>query len=268
MFFFNNLTLPRTVQSLILFTCVILIFGIDETEGMSELSKQDIHTIYEQSWQMLSRIHIDKTGLDKAIELYEKVLRIAPHDRDIHWKLSEAVFKKAEIMGDDEKSLAIYKKALSYAKEARDLHPNSIEAHFWVGCCAARVAEIINGIRSLPMLITAKAELKLTIELDSDHRFAILARAILAAIYTKTPWPLKDIRKAEQFAREAVAKDPNLTLARITLAKVFMQQKNFMNARDQTVKCLTIAKPTYVWDAELYNWPEARQILKEIDQYE
>lgn len=268
MFCSHNHKAASIVKALIFSICIIIVFGSGESVGMSELSKHDIHAIYDRSWQMLSRIHIDRTVIDKAIVLYEEVLKMAPHDRDIHWKLSEVTFKKAEILGNDEQSLVIYEKALGYAQAARDLYPKSIGARFWVGCCSARIAEILNGIRSLPMLHQAKTELKLTIELEPDHRFATLARAILAAIYTQTPWPLRDIEKGERFAREAVEKDPNLTLARVTLAQVFLQQKNYTHARNQAVKCLSIDEPTYVWDAELYNWPEARRILQEIDHHE
>ena len=251
--------------SLFLFLYLIPAIGFAETERFSALSEMEINKIYDQSWHILSKIHIDETGLDTAIELYRKVLRLAPYDKNIHWKLSEATFKKAEIMRNDEKSLEIYKIALGYAKEAREAYPNSIEAHFWVGCCSVRIAEIINGVRALPMLSEAKSELKYTIELDTDHRFAILARAILSAIYSETPWPLRNTKKAERFAIESIDKDPNLTFARVTLAKVYLQQKKYLNAHDEAVKCLSIVEPTYIWDAELYNWPEARRLIKEIE---
>lgn len=268
MSFYDHFALQRRALSLFLIICLIPVFGFAKTENVPILSEKEIHKIYEQSWQMLSRIHIDKTGLDKAIELYEKVLKIAPYDKDIQWKLSEATFKKAEIFGQDENSLEMYKKALNYAKDARDDFPNSIEAHFWVGCCSARVAEINNGIRALPMLNEARSELKITIKLNSEHRLAILAKAILSAIYIGTPWPLKNTKKAELFAQEAVEKDPNLTFARIMMARVFLQQKKYLRARQEAVKCLNIVKPTYIWDAELYNWPEARRLLEEIDKNE
>ena len=250
---------------LFLFICLVPLIGFAETERLPTLSEKEIDRIYDQSWQMLSRIHIDETGLDKAIALYEKVLSMAPYDENIHWKLSEAHFKKAEIMGNGEKSLENYKIALGYAKEAQEAYPNAIEAHFWVGCCSIRIAEIIDGVRALPMLNEAKSELKYTIEIDTDHRFAILARAILSAIYSETPWPLRNTKKAERFALASIDKDPNLTFARVTLAKVYLQQKRYMNAYDEAVKCLSIAKPTYIWDAELYNWPEARRLIKEIE---
>lgn len=263
--FLNYLDIRMRACFMIILLCLVPSIGFAETESFPALSEMEINQIYYQSWQMLSRIHIDETGLDAAIELYKKVLSLAPHDKDIHWKLSEAFFKKAEIMGNDEKSLEIYKIALGYAKEARESYPNAIEAHFWVGCCSIIIAEIINGVRALPMLNEAISELKYTIELDTDHRFAILARAILSAIYSETPWPLRNTKKAERFAMASIEKDPNLTFARVTLAKVYLQQKKYLNAHDEAIKCLSIVEPTYIWDAELYNWPEARRLIKEIE---
>jgi len=254
------------VKAVVFSICISTILANGVRAGMSTLSKEEINAIYTESWQILSRIHIDPTALDRAIGLYENVLKIAPGDRDIHWKLSEVTFKKAEILGNDEKSLVIYKKALDYANIAREKYPKSIGARFWVGCCSARIAEVLDGIRSLPLLNQAKTELRVAIKLEPDHRFATLANTILAAIYTKTPWPLKDIEKAEKFALVAVEKDPNLTLARVNLAHVFLEQGKYADAREQAFICLNLSEPTYVRDAKLYNWPEARRILVKIDQ--
>lgn len=255
-----------TTKQFLLLLCIISICCFAELAEPSTLSEQEIQNIYNQCWQLLSQIHIDKTGLDKAIELYQKVLAVAPHDRNIHWKLSESTFKKAEAMGNDERSLEIYKNALNYALIARKSYPDSIEARFWIGCCSARIAEIINNIKSLSIIKEAKTELKLTIELNPKHRFAILASAILAAIYTDTPWPLRNLKKAEQYAKKAVAEDPNLTLARLTLASVFKKRKKIKLAKEEAIRCLNIIEPTYIWDAELYNWPKARRLLTEINK--
>ncbi len=265
---YHRVSASGIIKTFLLFFYVIPNFCFAETETMSQLSEQEIRSIYDKCWQLLTRIHIDKSGLDKAIELYEKVLAVAPHHRDIHWKLSESTFKKAEAMGNDEKSLVVYKKALNYAKIARKAYPDSIEAHFWVGCCSARIAEIIYGIRALPIINEAKTELKLTIELNPDHRFAILAAVILAQTYTDAPWPLRNLKKAEQYAKEAVRKDRNLAYASVTLARVFKKQKKKTRAREEAVRCLTILEPTYIWDAELYNWPDARRLLSEIDNHQ
>ena len=256
----------RTAHIFLLFFCAIPNPCLADMDGGSPLTDQEIDTIYSRGWELLSRIHIDKSGLDKAIALYEKVLADAPDNRDIYWKLSEITFKKAEAVGNHERSLEIYKKALNYAKTARKAFPDSVEAHFWVGCCSARIAEIINSIRALPVINEAKDELKLTIELKPAHRFAVLAGAVLAAIYIDMPWPLKNLKQAEKYATEAVEKDPNLTLASLTLAKVFKKQKRYGDAREEASRCLAIGKPTYLWDAELYNWPDARRLLDEMEQ--
>jgi len=263
--FYHYVRLTGIILLLLLFFSKMPFHCFAETDWKTQLSEQEIQSIYARCWQLLSRIHIDKKGLNKAIELYKQVLEAAPHNRDIHWKLSECTFKKAEAAGDGENILKIYKEALNYAKTTKKAFKDSIEAHFWIGCCSARIAEIVNGITALPTINEAKTELRMTIELNPDHRFAILAGAILAAIDADTPGPLRDLKKAEQYAMEAVQKDPNLTLASLTLSKILLQKKKITRARKELVRCLNIRKPTYVWDAQLYNWPKARQILSEID---
>ena len=194
------------------------------------------------------------------------MLESVPEDRDIYWKLSEMTFKKAEAQGNDEENREIYERALAYAKTARDRHPDSVEAHFWVGCCSAKIAEIIGNIRASLIVNQAIRELELTIRLAPQHRFAVTGAVILAAIYTDSPWPLKNLRKAERYGLDAIGKDPNLTLASVKLAKVYAQQKNFDRAREEALRCLGTTEPTYIWDAVLYNWPEAESLLKEIDR--
>lgn len=259
-----NMKINIFIAYFLVLSCICPIC-IVKAESYRGLSNQEILSIYEDCWELLSRIHQDTSNLDKAIELYNQVLAAAPEDKDIYWKLSEMTFKKAEATQNEKERIEIYKNALKYAKTAKKNHPDSIEACFWLGCSSARLAEIINGISALPMINVAKKELVIAIKIQPEHRFAILADAILAAIYAGMPWPLQDLEKAEHHAREATRKDPNLTLASVTLAKIFKQQNRFSESRKEAIRCLNLKAPTYLWDAVLYNWPDARQILRSIE---
>ncbi len=232
--------------------------------GAAEDQAEQTRRIYERGWYLLSQIHVDKSGLDEALQLYKGILESAPDEKDIYWKLSEMTFKKAEAQLNDAENREIYETALAYAKTARDRHPDSVEAHFWVGCCSAKLAEIIGNIRAAGIVKEAIRELETTIRMDPEHRFAVAGAAILTAIYTDSPWPLRNLGKAQQYGLQAVDKDPNLTLARVKLAKVYAQQKDIDRARLEALRCVNTAEPTYIWDAVLYNWPEAECLLEEI----
>ena len=91
------------------------------------------------------------------------------------------------------------------------------------------------------------------------------SNAVLAAIYLGMPWPMSDNKRAEKYAAEAAKKDPNLTLASVNLGKAYLSLKKYDKALAELNRCLSTKSPTYVWDAELYDWPGARKLLKEIE---
>ena len=256
--------------SVLLITYFVLFHGLaaavsDEPNQGRNLDEQEIQQIFDRGWRAISQIHIDKNGLDEAILLYHKVLASYPRHKDIHWKLSEITFKKAETISTPEISIKLYEKSLDFAKTALDLNPHCFESHFWVGCCSARLADMYSTIRAAGIIGDSISELKRAIATDPDHRLASTAKAILAAIYLQMPWPMRDLAKAEEFARAAVSQNPNLTLASLHLANVYAKRKAYRKALQEITRCLSIEQPTYIWDAELYDWPAARKLKLAIE---
>ena len=214
---------------------------------------------------MLSQIHRDKSGLEKAIKLYRKAAAGSPTHRDVHWKLAEGLFKKAEATDNEDDRKILYEEALSQSRKSLELNPDSIEAHFWIGSTSAKLAEMVGTFSAIGVINEATKELKLILEMDPNHRFSIIAGAALAAIYSQAPWPMRDLEDAEAYAIEAVKKDPNLSLACATLADVYFRREKFEQAQKEAERCLSLSSPSYIWDAELYNWPSARRVLKQIE---
>lgn len=231
----------------------------------AELTDHEIEHIFNQGWWLLSGIHKDKSRLDEAIILYYRVLTAAPYHKDIYWKLSEITFKKAETINPPEDSIGLYEKSLNYARKSLNRAPDCFESHFWVGCSSARLAELYSVIRAAGVIDEAIDELNIAISIAPRHRLASSANAILAAIYTQLPWPMKDLEKAERFAKTATTKDPNLTLASLHLANVYAKKKEYQKAYQEIARCLSLRNPTYIWDAELYDWPAARTLKLEIE---
>jgi len=267
----------RYRQSYRFVLALFLIYGIAfntstaDSSGSTDsksLPQEQVQDIYQRAWWLLSQIHKDMTVLDEAIDLYKKVAADDPGNYVVFWKLSEATFKKAEATKNEEKREELYEKALDYARQSLKLNPDSIEAHFWIGTSSAKLAEMVGTFSALGVINEAIKELKITLKMDPDHRFAVIAGAALAAIYSQAPWPIKDLEDAEMYAAEAVKKDPNLTLASSTLASVYLERDKLKEARLEAERCLSLGSPTYIWDAELYNWPWARRLLKKIDEQE
>ncbi len=43
-----------------------------------------------------------------------------------------------------------------------------------------------------------------------------------------------------------------------------MAQKKKSKARAEIKRGLSVKSPKYIWDAELYDWPKMRELLKEM----
>ena len=232
-------------------------------------SDKDVQEILEQGWQLLSVIHKDKTGLDKAIVLYKNALKKYPQSEELlSWKVAEMTFKKADEERDKEKREQLYQETLRYAQKALQQDPQSIGGHYWAGLAYIRLAELTGIFSAAGQANKAKKEFEKTISINPNHRFAVLSNAVLAAIYLGLPWPMNDNQKAGKYAEKAVKKDPNLTLASMNLGKAYLKLKKYDKARNELNRCLATKSPTYVWDAELYDWPEAKELLKEIKNEE
>jgi len=255
----------KLIQLFIVILAIILALPV-YAKSPDIANDKDVQEILEQGWQLLSVMHKDKTGLDKAIVLYKNALEKYPQEKELlSWKVAEMTFKKADEERDKIKREQLYKETLSYSQKAIQLNPQSSGGHYWAGLAYVRIAELSGVFSAVGEVNKAKKEFEKTININPDHRFAVLSNAVLAAIYLGLPWPMNDNKKAEKYAEEAVKQDPNLTLAAVNLGKAYLNLKKYDKAKDELNRCLSTKSPTYVWDAELYDWPGARKLLKEIE---
>lgn len=248
--------------------CTFLMTSLAESTEFSEktsLNENESRKIYNQGWQLLSQIHKNKAGLDEARSLYKRALAVSPRSAYLHWMLAEMIFKKAETIEDQKERRRLYENALNEANQALELNPDSLEAHFWVGACSAVIAEMKGRLGGVKLINRAVDKLELAFNMDAANRYSILSGAVLATIYTEAPWPMRDLDKAERFGEETVRRDKNLTLASIKLANVYARQGKYEKARKEAARCLSLKQPTYIWDAELYDWPSAEQLLKKLE---
>jgi len=68
------------------------------------------------------------------------------------------------------------------------------------------------------------------------------------------------VKKAEAFSLEATKMEPNLTMASLMLAKVYIEKGDKKKAKEELDRCLATKDPKYPWDSNLYDWPEARKL--------
>ena len=223
-----------------------------------------IREIFEQGWALESRMHVDPAGLDRAITLYEEAVAIAPDNAEARWRLAEVTFKKSETIKNKEERTKLVDQSIALAEQALALNPESVGGMYWAGTALARKADMTGLFSAMKHVKQAKAYLHRAIGTDPDHRLSVLSGTVLALIYCELPWPMKDMDQALELARWSVQKDPDLTIAALALGKIYLALGNINQSEQELKRCLGIRKPTYIWDAELYDWPETKKTLAAI----
>jgi tetratricopeptide (TPR) repeat protein len=256
----HNYVLMALVAALIM-----LLYSIPVYANKLTAEKQNqLNDYYQQAWTLLGQMHKDVSNLDKAYVIYQKALALVPNNETTFWKIAEILFKKAQETKDEPSAKKLYDQALENATKAVEINPNSVEALYWQGTCEAKQAELAGIFKAMGLVKKSKKHLNKSIALEPNNRFAVLARVILAVLYTEPPWPMRDLSEADKLTAKAVEMDPNLTLASVKRAKVHIKNGNNALAKKELQRCLNIKNPTYAWDSELYDWPEAKNLLNQL----
>jgi tetratricopeptide (TPR) repeat protein len=237
-----------------------------QAESLSDAEPADIPSLIATADEYFANIHKDMTGLAKAVRLYEQILEKQPDLVDARWKLAEVLFISA--MENDDKSTikTFYEQSLAQAEKALAVEPSCVPALFYCGCAHVSLADMVGVLSAVSFLKTGKRELRRVMTFAPDNRFGILAACVLSQVNAESPWPMKDLDEAEKLARQAVGWDPGLTMAGTQLATVYWLQEEFDAARAEARRCLEIARPTYMSDAILWDWPAAREILAKVKE--
>ncbi|MBI5845455.1 MAG: hypothetical protein HZB23_12400 [Deltaproteobacteria bacterium] len=249
----------------IFFIVATLLFVLPGLAGASQADNDPkVKAAFDRGWYLFGQMHKDIKNLDLAIAQYREVLALYPDNADAMWKMSETVFKKGQILKDWKKGKPFFDQSLSWAEKAAAIAPQKPEPHYWIAVNMAVMAEINRTVKALGMIKRCKRELALVISLAPKNRFATLSKVVLASIYNDSPWPVRDLEKALCNAREAVAEDPNMTYASTMLGKVYASLGKTDLAKKELSRCLSIARPTYVWDSIIYDWPDAKKVLASL----
>ena len=236
------------------------------TAGLAaQEASPEVRSLLDEGWTYVKQMHIDLGNLDKAEALYSKSLGLQPDSAEANWRMAEVLFKIADNKPmDEDAATATFEKALSYAEKSLELEPDNAGGLFWAGCVNGQMARRVGVLKALGKVKAAKKFQHTLIEKHPDHRYATIAYAILGAIYSSTPWPMKDMDKALEYGQTAVKLDPKLSMASVELAMVYIKDDKYDKARAELNRCLEVKDPTYIWDSELKNWPKAKELLEEI----
>jgi tetratricopeptide (TPR) repeat protein len=216
----------------------------------------------EAARALVARYHEDTTALDRARDLLDAALA---KDRQVETMvmLSYVQFLLGDIRATtaDEK-LAAYDRGRELGQRAVELAPKSHDAHIWYAINTARWGETKGILRSLFLLPTVKEEIRILLELNPR---SVRAHALAGNVFLEVPgFAGGDRAKAEEHFKKALEVDPRFTGARLDLARVYIADTRYADARRELQRVINQTSPTIVADWTVKDAPRARKLLESI----
>lgn len=216
----------------------------------------------------------DKFDNAGAYELLLTANKAYPREGEVLWRLARAEMHIADnlpVSTDEQKDaqLKAYQTAYMYADSAVIYAPKSSMAYTYRAAVNGKIA-LFKGVFSVaPVVKQVREDCERAISLDSENSIAyyILGRthAKLAEKPVMFRWPLGlawgNRNDAIKFYLKAISLDPNFIMYRLDLAKVYIQEGDYRNAKEQlkTISSLTIRD-----DNDNSRKEEAAKLLEEI----
>ena len=219
-------------------------------------------TPVEAARALVARYHEDPAALDRARDLLDAALA---RDRrvDTMTMLSYVQFLIGDVRATTaEAKLAAYDRGREIGRRAVELAPKNHDAHLWYAINTARWGETKGVLRSLFLLPTIRQELEILLELDPRSvRAHILAGNVLLEV---PGFAGGDRVKAEEHLRKALEIDPRFTNARVDLARVYIADARYADARRELQRVVNETSPSVIADWAMKDAPRARKLLESI----
>jgi len=219
-------------------------------------------TPVEAARALVARYHEDPAALDRARDLLDAALA---KDRKVETMamLSYVQFLIGDVRATTvEAKLAAYDRGREVGQRAAELAPKSVDAHLWYAINTARWGETKGVLRSLFLLPTIRRELDTLLELDPRSvRAHILAGNVLLEV---PGFAGGDRAKAEEHFKKALEIDPRFTNARVDLARVYIADARYADARRELQRVVDETSPSVIADWTVKDAPRARKLLESI----
>ncbi len=219
-------------------------------------------TPVEAARALVARYHEDPARLDRARELLDAALA-RERKVDTLVMLSYVQFLIGDVRAATaEDKLAAYDRGREIGQRAVELAPKNPDAHLWYAINTARWGETKGVLRSLFLLPTIREELRILLELDPRSvRAHILAGNVLLEV---PGFAGGDRAKAEEHFKKALEIDPRFTNARVDLARVYIADGRYADARRELQRVVDETSPSVIADWTVKDAPRARKLLESI----
>ena len=176
--------------------------------------------------------------------------------------LSYVQFLIGDLRTTAEDKLASYDRGREIGQRAVELAPRSHDAHLWFAINTARWGETKGVLRSLFLLPTIRQELETLLELDPR---SVRAHILVGNVLLEVPgFAGGDRAKAEEHLKKALEIDPRFTNARVDLARVYIADARYADARRELQQVVGETRPSVIADWTMKDAPRARKLLESI----
>src|SRR2546427_11824563 len=220
-------------------------------------------TPVEAARALVGRYHEDARALDRARDLLDAALA---RDRQVETlvMLSYVQFLLGDVRAttSDEK-LAAYDRGREVGKRAVELAPKSHDAHLWFAINTARWGQTKGILRSLFLVPTVKEEIATLLDLNPR---SLRAHILAGNVFLELPGFVGgDRAKAEEHFKKALEVDPRFTAARVDLARLYITNGRYADARRELGRVINETAPTFVADGTVKDIPRAKELLASIN---
>jgi hypothetical protein len=207
--------------------------------------------------------HVNPTWLDSAYNLLAAAHKADPTDEHGLYLWSRVHIQKGDDARTKAEKLAYFGRAKAIAETLIELNNRNDEGHCWWGVAQGRIGQTRGVLNSLFMVSGLKKAFGRALELNPGNPTALDAFGVL--YYELPGFAGGSLAKSEANYLAGLKSDPNYTLLRLDLAKVYIKQKRWFAARTQLNAILDTKNPRYPADTEIDDKPEARLLLKQIE---
>jgi hypothetical protein len=212
---------------------------------------------------MLFHRHLNTTWLDSAYALLGSAHTADPRHERCLYLWSRVQCQKGDDARTDAEKLRFYVKGKAIAETLIAVNDRNPDGHCWWGVNQGRIGLVKGVLNSLFMVPSLKKAFNRTLELDPAYPTAFDA---LGVLYYELPgFAGGSLAKSESNYLAGLRSDPNYTLLRLDLAKVYIKQKRWLGARTQLNAIIDTKNPRYPADTELDDKPEAKVLLRKIE---
>jgi len=208
--------------------------------------------------------HLHPGYLDSAYQLLARARQLDPHHERTLYLWSRIHTQLGENSSNKGQKIGFFERAKAIAETLQQVNDKNPDGFMWWAIAQGRIGQTRGVLNSLFMVPSLKKTFNRVLELDPEYPTAYDALGVL--YYELPSFAGGDLKLAERYLIQGLKLDPNYTLIRLDLARVYLKQGRRDDAREQLKLVSNTPKPTYPADFFLDDKPEAEKLLRELER--